>query len=457
MNPSAPAHKALLGIVLLFAVFAGAFISFFFAQGDTVGITIGIVFSLVGVLLAALKPEVGVYAMALVLPVIGLKFQIFGLYFDFIYFASLLAATAFYARQIFDYLSGRHSVPFKLPLLIPFVAFFASVVISDIFNPYTASTLWYALRIIVFFYLVHVAFVYSVIRNQKVLRTSIALLAFSGVVVALSGTASLFQQYLSNTFFRVRPASFFGLYPFGDNHNLIGEFLVMTNFFLLALRFWAKSVQTKRVINLLFVFLVIVNLSTFSRATWIVTGIQLILYFWYKRTDRMTIAAIAIVALIAMLPVVSRMEALQEQNFRSTEGRLLMTQISWEAFKEKPLIGYGTGSFVGIIGDSIRYRAQYGDPLDSHGVWQKVMTENGLLGLLSFAVISYLIFSRLFRALHAYPKERELLLPLVIGALGVYLCQFFNTSYYIGKLWLPLAVALAAVEIVKRMYEPEKD
>ena len=81
-----------------------------------------------------------------------------------------------------------------------------------------------------------------------------------------------------------------------------------------------------------------------------------------------------------------KLQGQYEIGVSSTENRLLMAQISWQAFKERSFFGEGSGQFINLVADDIRFRAKYGEPLDSHGIWQKILAENGLFGILTFIV-----------------------------------------------------------------------
>ena len=67
-----------------------------------------------------------------------------------------------------------------------------------------------------------------------------SVMVFYGLAVALMGVVSLYFQDWYNSFFRIQPMALFGIYPIGDNHNLIAEFLVIITFFVLSLKFWLK-------------------------------------------------------------------------------------------------------------------------------------------------------------------------------------------------------------------------
>jgi O-antigen ligase len=133
----------------------------------------------------------------------------------------------------------------------------------------------------------------------------------------------------------------------------------------------------------------------------------------------------------------------------STQSRLVMSEVAWKRFLDKPFFGNGSGQFMNLISDDIRYIAKYGEPLDSHGVWQKVLAENGIFGVLTFGILFFSIMILFYRVLKKNLHEEKILLPIFLGGVGIFVIEFFNTSYYNGKLWLPIAFGLAAINIIK--------
>jgi O-antigen ligase len=91
---------------------------------------------------------------------------------------------------------------------------------------------------------------------------------------------------------------------------------------------------------------------------------------------------------------------------------------------------------------------KYGDPLDSHGFGQKVLAENGILGTISFLLFVVVIFSRIYSGVVNNREDHKLLLPLFISSFGIFFYQIFNTSYYKGRVWLPITIALVAVNLI---------
>jgi O-antigen ligase len=279
--------------------------------------------------------------------------------------------------------------------------------------------------------------------------------------VALMGVTSLFFQDWQNTFVRIQPILLFNIYPIGQNQNLIAEFLVVAVFSILALKYWRGAVLRNKLITILAIVLALVALATFSRAAWIALAIGVALYFIYQSKEfKKRYIIPALLSLIFIVPMAFYLVRLQSQfdiGVSSTENRLLLTQISVSAFKEEPFFGKGSGVFYRLVEENIRFRAKYGDPLDSHGMWQKILAENGGLGVISFGAFCLALFWGIHKGIMFLRPRRELklVLPLALGALAGFIFQLFNTSYYKGKMWLPIGLTLAAIYIFsKKKNEP---
>lgn len=413
---------------------------------------------IVGIIFFTVRPTWGFYLMALMAPMIGPSFFIQGLIFTPIDLLAFLVLVGFYIRVILSTFFSKKPQRLIFPYFLYFFIFFISILISNLLNEGAFASLWYAFRLILFFYLAYFSLGVSLIKDEKILKTSIYCLSVSGLVVAMCGLLSLLGQDITNNFFRVQGLEIFGKYPFGENHNLIAEYLVIANFFVIAAKFWIKSISGQRMINIIFVLMFIITIATFSRAGWIVSGLQLALFVILAKKNKFKKILLCFALLSLSIPVFIRMEQLQQENYSSTEHRILLSQLAWKSFLEKPFFGEGTGKFTKVVGQNIRYTANYGVAVDSHGVWQKLILENGAVGTISFGliIISFSIF--LFRVLGRAREYYDLLLPLIVASLGGIVYQFFNTSYYLGKLWIPLAITMAAALFIKnQLYESAKN
>jgi hypothetical protein len=146
------------------------------------------------------------------------------------------------------------------------------------------------------------------------------------------------------------------------------------------------------------------------------------------------------------------MSSLQSKNTSSTENRVLLTEISLNAFKDRPLLGYGNGEFVNLVGENIRFRAKYGEPLDSHGMLQKLLAENGIIGLSAWLFILVYLARTAFLALKRYYPKLKWILPFCLAAGGGLFFQFFNTSYFKGRVWFPIVLFLMAIIFSDELY-----
>lgn len=410
-------------------------------------------------------PQFGLYLTVLALPLINWNFYIKGLIVPAVDVIAALALVAFLIKTAYSRLFGTHEQT-KWPFFKFFIAFFAVALLSAFFSDDVWSSIWYAVRWILFFYLAYIVVPFNSIANGKILRRTIIYLLVSVSAVGLMGVASLFFQDWQNTFVRISPITLFGVYVIGDNQNLIAEYLVVAVFGAWALAYWRPVFASRnKWLTVLTVILALIAIATFSRAAWIALAFQGFIYFLAQARKIRSVHIMPVIfALIILIPLGVYMTKIQNEysiGISSTENRWLMTQIAARAWANNPFFGNGSGTFIALIENNIRFRAQYGEALDSHGLWQKVMAENGTFGVITLAAFIFAIFYYLWRALEQVRNTGEfrLLLALTVAAAGGLLFQFFNTSYYKGKVWLPIAIALAAAHLIKEQrlqYGPRK-
>jgi len=135
----------------------------------------------------------------------------------------------------------------------------------------------------------------------------------------------------------------------------------------------------------------------------------------------------------------------------SNYNRLVLSEISWNAFAESPWIGHGPGAFQDIVGNTFVFVVDFGDPLDSHGFVQKILVEHGGLGLLAYVafLIALMLIFFVAWSQEKNKKEQMQLLSLFIMYIGIIVFELFSTSYYLSRVWIPIGIALAAVAVYK--------
>ncbi|MFA5184671.1 MAG: O-antigen ligase family protein [Patescibacteria group bacterium] len=417
-----------------------------------------IVFTLIlAIAIFIVWPESSLYALAFLLPAIGWYFYFGPMIIPLIDLAALLAITAFALRT-----AGRlivrpqEKLSIRWPLFLPFAVFLALSALSALFSDQPLYSFWYIVRWPLFLYLAYVFLPYNLITSGRILKRTIIALVLSSFLVAINGYLSLYGQDWRDSFFRIRPLAWGGLNLFGENHNLIAEFLNVGAFLIIALRYLVKKASLQRWLDIAFALTALAIVLTFSRAGWITLAIQTIVYGWYhlrsKNNSRTSLVVALAALLLVLFPLFWKMEQLQRDNTSSTENRWLLTEIALQAYQERPYFGYGSGQFINLVDDNIRFRAKYGEAIDSHGVLQKVLAENGVFGLAAWLFLMAAWLQAGFSALKKYYQKNPWLLPLFLAGAGGLFFQLFNTSYYKGKVWLPLAIFLAAVRLLDAKY-----
>lgn len=358
-----------------------------------------------------------------------------------------------------------------------------------------AGSFKYLLRPIFFFYLMWLFLPVAVIETKKTLERVAHIMLGAGAVAGVFGWLPLiFGDATLYNLRRLTPGALWGVAPLTFNHNILAEALVLA--VPLALYFFNKTAgaanstdiarangivgensigagaaNTANVISganensanaagaakkyyfLLFVFLIITALLTFSRAGWIALLAEVITYFWLVRTNFKSAELLKKTGAIALLlsPFIIYMIIFSASSIATSSNttRWDMTQIAWLNFSRHPLIGNGVGTFTTLLADTRQFTVEYGNTIESHGVIQKLISETGLLGLVAFFLFVYGVIAKLY-PLAKSGKEGGLGMFLFLGFIGSLIFQLFNTSYFNQHLWLVAGVGLAAAKILKK-------
>lgn len=332
------------------------------------------------------------------------------------------------------------------------VALFAA---SGAYNHLFDVSFDYWLRPLVFVYIAYVLLPYSIISKQQTWNGIAHLLFGVGVAAALFGFSSLFVGNHVD-WVRVSPYVIGGVAPLGLNHNLLAEVLVALVpiagllFFRASkgsiLRWWYGGGWA---------LMVVVGTLTLSRAAWLSFAAQgALLLWWYRHAVRAWIrksgTAPTVLALAASIPVFLYMAVFLTSSTVSSSNisRAEMTRAAILYASERPLFGYGPGTFIYLLKDTTVFTLEFGDPPDSHGFVQKILVEEGLAGLVLFLGFLWWVVRLLWREQHTHHgQERILFQALMIMIVGGIVFQLFNTSYFNSVFWFPIGLSLAAVRV----------
>lgn len=243
----------------------------------------------------------------------------------------------------------------------------------------------------------------------------------------------------------------------GTFANEYGEILQTMGFFAFMLLYYPKakeSVTARKHRPLLMVFLasvVIALVLNFTRASWIVFAVGILIQMIYARFSVLRLAGIAIAggAVLGVLLYVSqqvlevslllqigaRFEELGSPQAHSAGQRLATWALAWDAFLKAPVWGQGLGKFV-----------------VTHNVPLQLLAESGVVGFVGFYG---LMTWCLQKCLWAYRNTQTLLLKQIVftSGLGILGCLAFdltNHGVYHFVLWYCIGLGLAGAACVYR-------
>ena len=245
------------------------------------------------------------------------------------------------------------------------------------------------------FFLVPFTVAYALLRDvpwdRRLLTWTLALVAAEAVLFVLIGsvefvTRSLFwndQVIRSNefhTYFRVNSV-------FWDP-NVYGRYLALVLVVVTAALLWAKERRAFWVLAATIAVLWLGLAQTFSQSSFIALLAGLATLAALRWSWRWTLGAV-LVGLVGAVLVVTLVGGSGKVNFSrlniDTSGRANLVQGGLDLFAERPLQGYGSGSFQAAYRD---HRANKDIPVSiSHTEPVTIAAEQGLLGLLTYGAL----------------------------------------------------------------------
>lgn len=438
-------------VVVMSAVAAGSVVASFFISVELI-----IVVALVAAIfiLFVSRPHWGVYALAATAPMSGLAIifsqseslsrvpylgSVDAPMVDLlaILFLCALAGVALSRPRLLHWRAIKHAAPFiamwfgAVALSVAYAdAVFFGTAIKSFARPYLFAIVAFAAPIML------------VARGELLLTRALLwyeITAALGAVLGLIG----FVTAIPVGFARVTPTSLLGAWPFGTNHNVLVESLTA----IMPFAWWYAATQhgqgshdRKKVAVVMASLITLAALLTFSRAAWMVAALQFGFFMWWKyrahiKTAAPRIAAVG-VALALFLLFIQQTTVVETSNATRRD----LTGIALTYWARAPWFGQGPGTFVPIVAETTAFRMDYGDPLDAHGVLQKLLLETGLVGALAFLALLGWLGARLWKR-----RNDPWYAMLLLTVASVWLYQLFNTGYFAGKVWVLMGVALAAI------------
>ncbi|MFA5175171.1 MAG: O-antigen ligase family protein [Patescibacteria group bacterium] len=412
--------------------------------------------------------DIGWYILVFISPLINwvISFERFPSFFSGFYrleqvnapaveFWAILLLIAFVINKFRGFFKGE-SEQVNLPGFHLFALFILSAVVSliNLSSVEIVGGIKYIFHFLLLFYFGYVMLGANIANDKKIWEKSLAVFASIGFLGAAMGFVSFVFGWgaVAGGMRRAAPFSIGGWAPFGDQHIFLAE--TITSVLPIFLYFWYKNKNTARgkYYGAATIFVLIIGLLTLSRAGWLTMAVEAVVFVYlmrkkidfkkYARKFQFLIAIFIVPLFVYLVYFLTASPIVRS----STAARWYLANISWFLFKEHPFIGQGVGSFLSRAGEIGIFRFEFGDPLDAHGIAQKLLAEQGIFGLLTFGLfigwIVFIIYKR-YRD-ERYTEEARLAyfvsLFLVLSPL---IFQLFNTQFYSSKMWVPIALAVA--------------
>jgi O-antigen ligase len=312
------------------------------------------------------------------------------------------------------------------------------------------------------FFLVPFTVAYALLRDvewdRRLLTWTLALVAGEAVLFVLVGsveyvTRSLFwndQVMRSNefhTYFRVNSV-------FWDP-NIYGRYLALVIVVATAALLWVKERRAFWVLTATIAVLWLGLAQSFSQSSFIALLAGLAVLAALRWSRKWTLAAVA-VGLVGAVLVVTLVGGSGKVNFSrlniDTSGRANLVQGGLDLFGERPLQGYGSGSFQAAYRD---HRKNKDVPVSvSHTEPVTIAAEQGILGLIAYAALivcalwtmcAGITSASATGALAARPAVLAAFVALLVHTLSY--AGFFEDP--IAWVLLALGASLAAVPAVR--------
>lgn len=136
-------------------------------------------------------------------------------------------------------------------------------------------------------------------------------------------------------------------------------------------------------------------------------------------------------------------------NEYSARAHLAYTESALREFKNYPIFGGGTGSYLEYFQQE-QATGKYGyyPSVDNPPLFIKYLAENGILGALVYAAFYLYIFYKGFKAsIDLTRKDRVFVLSLLIGFTGLFISNFFHAFFTLYFSAVFIGIFLAIIDL----------
>ncbi len=276
--------------------------------------------------------------------------------------------------------------------------------------------------------------VLAVLAALAVVLTSIGFVEFATRHLLLNPKVIAANQV--NDYFRVNSLFF--------DPNIFGRFLAIVIVLLVAWICWEKRQKAVAAGALVIAFLFGGLLTTLSQSSYAALLAGLAMLAALRWSVRWTVAVVAVAAVLAAGALAAGTGVLEggDDASRATSGRSALVTGGVELFAERPVVGWGAGSFALEYREAENVSAAKAASA-SHTIPVTVAAEQGVIGLAAYLALLFFAFSRCLRGIRAAPN-----LAIRAAIAAAFTALVVHTLVYAAFLedpitWVLLAAATA--------------
>jgi O-antigen ligase len=300
----------------------------------------------------------------------------------------------------------RQRIPFYEYALAGYVVLYA---IQSLYS----SDFEKALQNLVFFY-IPFALLLTLLRTLRWDRQLLAQCVAATVVLAVVFAALGFLEELTKTIFwnpkliaSDQQHRYFEVNSVFYDPNIFGRYLALSMVLVAALLVYARKPRLQAASLVIFAILWVCLLFTLSRSSLAALLIGLAVLGALRWRAAPVVALAAVLAVVGLVIVVASPKTFGlNQGFNNaSSGRANLISGGVRLFRDRPLAGFGSGSFTteyqGHFVNAARAVA------DSHNIPVTVASEQGVIGLVVYAVVVLGALATLLRGARGTPVRRE--------------------------------------------------
>lgn len=341
-----------------------------------------------------------------------------------------------------------------IPLLL-----FAGVLIISAVTSFTFMSSAMAVMVYLAFILSYYLLTNSISTKER-LYTLIVFVLFVGLFVAAYGIYQHIFGFAEGTVWtdtsmfediETRVISTFG------NPNVLGEYLLLLIPICVGVILGIKNGYHKVIHLFIVAMLSLCMIYTYSRGNWIGLLIAIFIFFAFYDKRFIWLALIGLVLLPLFMPqnVINRFTSVGDMEDSSTSYRVYIWIGTLKMLKDYWLCGIGVGTEAFELMYS-NYALSAITAPHSHNLYLQIITENGILGIVVFAVVMVVYFKQCISTVITCKDKllRSVIIGLASGMLGYLVQGVFDNVWYNYRVFLLffiiLGITAVCIEVSKK-------